>query len=212
VQGPEDLRMSPSGNYISRGMNAAAPSKRKGDLPEYLKRCLSFEEVLNLQAGADEANSRFIVWKFGRSTHYTFGSVNGILSNYRSNSGVIADELLVLDHGTFETTRPFSDGGDSGSLVFDSEGYVCAMLWGGKDCSDTHYVTPFEYVLEDIRQVCNAKEVKLVIRKEDETDIVFGPPERKSKFGTELDVTSLIENVELADMLGAESESEEETS
>lgn len=42
------------------------------------------------------------------------------------------------------------------------------------------YVTPMEYVLEGIRRVCNAKEVKLVVRKEDETDIVFGPPKRRN--------------------------------
>lgn len=37
-----------------------------------------------------------------------------------------------------------------------------------------------EYVLEDIRQDRNAKDVRLVIRKEDETDVVFGLPEQKS--------------------------------
>ena len=112
-----------------------------------------------------------------------------------------------MDHDLLETSRTFSAPGDSGSLVWDSDGYVCAMLWGGKAGSNIHYVTPFEYVLEDIRQVCNAKEVKLVVRKEDETDVVFGRPERK-KGSLKLGVDKLAAGFEMTDMLGAESESE----
>jgi hypothetical protein len=178
-----------------------AAGQTKIDLPRYLKRRLDYDEVQNLQDCAEEEDRKYMVWKFGRSTHYTFGDLGGILSNYMSESGFVSDEQLVIDYDIFETSRTFSDDGDSGSLVWDSDGYVCAMLWGGKAGSDVHYVTPFEYVLEDIRQVCNAKEVKLVVRKEDETDVVFGPPERK-KGSLKLGVDNLAAGFEVADMLG----------
>lgn len=76
------------------------------------------------------------------------------------------------------------------------------------------YVTPIEHVLEDIRRVCGAKEVTLVVRKEDETDVVFGPPERQSG-GFRLEQESsagagplVYNDDELGEILGAESESD----
>ena len=79
---------------------------------------------------AEEEDRKYMVWKFGRSTHYTFGDLSGILSNYMSESGFVSDEQLVIDHDLLETSHTFSALGDTGSLVPDSEGYVCAMLWG----------------------------------------------------------------------------------
>jgi hypothetical protein len=43
-------------------------------------------------------------------------------------------------------------------------------MGGCKEEAFVTYVTPIEYVLEDIRRVCNAKEVKLAVRKYVETD------------------------------------------
>jgi hypothetical protein len=155
---------------------AAGQDKMRVDLPEYLKRGVSLEETLNLQHSAEEVGKKYVVWKFGRTTHYTFGALSGILSDYRSDDGFITDELMVLDIKVYRWTT-FSDRGDSGSFVWDSDGYVSGMLWGGKEGSSQHYITPIQYLLEDIRQVCNAKEVKLLVRQEDETDAMSGPLE-----------------------------------
>lgn len=64
----------------------------------------------------------------------------------------------------------FSEEGDAGSLVFDSDGDACGLLWGSTPESPFTYITPIEYVLEDIREKCNAKEVKFVVRDEDRKD------------------------------------------
>jgi hypothetical protein len=186
-------------------MKAAGQSKKRRDLPEYLKRGLALEETLNLQASSEEEDKKYVVRKFGRTTHYTFGIISGILSDYMSDSGVLSDELLVLDFNAFRS-RTFSDNGDSGSFVWDSDGYVSGMLWGGKKGTSQHYITPVQYLLEDIQQVCNAKEVRLVVRKEDETDAVFGPPERRSYVSPAMEMDSSIGDVAMADALEAESD------
>jgi hypothetical protein len=46
----------------------------------------------------------------------------------------------------------------------DTEGYVCGLLCGGKDKTPATYITPIEYVLEDIRTVCGACDVRLVVK------------------------------------------------
>ena len=60
------------------------------------------------------------------------------------------DEWIIADAGG----EHFSEGGDSGSFVWDTDGYVVGQLQGGPP-------TPIEVVLEDIRQACGAKKVEL---------------------------------------------------
>jgi hypothetical protein len=82
--------------------------------------------------------------------------------------------------------------GDSGSLIWDINGYVAALVWGGPNTNVT-YATPIGDVLDDIREACGAKEVKLIVKSEDETDVVFGPPERQPiamKASTETEATT----------------------
>lgn len=164
--------------YFTRAMKRVGVERYRTDMPNHLRRGLTFEEHLNNGARAEESNNHHVVWKFGRTSHFTFGLSSYIESDYCSDSGVVSDELVVVDcPGTID--NPFSKSGDSGSLIWDSDGYVCGMLWGGIKNSIISFVTPIEYILEDIRQVCGAKEVKLLVRKEDETDVVFSPPERQ---------------------------------
>jgi hypothetical protein len=169
--------------YVSTAMRAAGVNNLVGDMPKFLKRGITFEEMLKKIAIAEEDDHRYVVWKSGRTTHFTFGILSGIESDYRSFYGVVSDELLVKDYNKQGTYYSFSRGGDSGSFVWDSEGYVAGMLWGGKYQNFVTYVTPIEYVLEDIRLVCNAKEVRLVVRKKDETDVVFGLSGGRSNTG-----------------------------
>jgi hypothetical protein len=163
---------------------------------------------------AEEEDNRCAVWKFGRTSHYTFGIFSHIKSDYLSTDGIISDELAVVHHNKMGIEGWFSDDGDSGSLVWGSDGFVSGLLWAGKREEWFTYVTPMEYVLDDIRQVCNAKDVGLLIRKEDGTDIVFGPPERKSgtfSAGAEQESgtvsgPALFGDDDMAEILGAESD------
>ena len=78
----------------------------------------------------------------------------------------MSDELAVKDKD-FSGNDVFSKGGDSGSFVWDSDGYVVGMLWGGKEQTFVTYVTPMETILDDIKKACKASDVRLVVRAED---------------------------------------------
>jgi hypothetical protein len=145
-------------SYFRQATRASGTSQSQLDMPEYLKRGLAFKEVLHKKETADEHDNKYVVWKFGRTTHFTFGIVSDILTDYHAANGVISDELMVKDP---EQILAFTKDGDSGSLVWDADGYVSALAWGGKVGSFVTYVTPIEYVLEDIQRACNAKDVRL---------------------------------------------------
>jgi S1-C subfamily serine protease len=146
-------------------------------LPRYLKRSLLYAEICQKLEQAEADDKKFVVWKCGRTTHLTFGVASGILSMYRSPNGVISDELMVKDKH-LNGSDPFSKRGDSGSFIWDSQGYVVGMLWGGKEQSFVTYVTPMEAILEDIQHVCGAREAKLVVRPQEEKEAVFAAPEK----------------------------------
>jgi uncharacterized protein involved in tolerance to divalent cations len=145
-------------------------------LPGYLKRGLTIEEIRHIQASADEKDKKYVVWKCGRTSHFTFGCANSIDSLYAWDNGKsVTQEWVVIDK---DRRSAFSDYGDSGSFVWGSDGYVAGMLWGGVEERFYTLVTPIEVILEDIKAVCGAREVKLIVRPEEETDKVFEPPER----------------------------------
>ena len=54
----------------------------------------------------------------------------------------VTDEWMVLN----SRLHVFSDGGDSGSFVYDSRGYVASILWEGDARELVSYVTTIEGV------------------------------------------------------------------
>ena len=194
-------------------MKAAKDDRKLFQMPKHLKRHLTLDETLNKLDAAEQEDKRFVVWKFGRTSHFTFGIVSHIHSNYLSTAGIVTDELAIVPSHQMKSDSDFSTSGDSGSLVWDSDGYVIGLLWGGPVNSVTTFITPLEHVLEDIGRVCGAKDVRLVVRKEDETDVVFSPVEphsgcfgrleRESGAGAGPSVDS---DIEMGVMLGAESD------
>ncbi|PSS23217.1 hypothetical protein M430DRAFT_33768 [Amorphotheca resinae ATCC 22711] len=93
-------------------------------------RCRNYGRKLGIET-TDENNH--VVWKFGRTSHYTYVIASTILSKYRSNSSVISDEWMVInDNGRYRENVAFSTvgtWGDSGSFVWDSDGYVSGLLY-----------------------------------------------------------------------------------
>jgi len=54
------------------------------------------------------------------------------------------------------TSQPFSNKGDSGSIVFDLKGRIGGMITAGAgltDRTDTTYVTPMVWLLHDFKEV-----------------------------------------------------------
>lgn len=133
--------------------------------PKYLRRGLSFQELKH----KIDKGGKFVVWKYGRTSQYTYGVAADIMSDYRLPNSLISAQLLIID----ALDNSFSATGDSGSRVWDFQGHVCGLLYSGQGYNCATYVTPIEFVLEDIQKQCNAKEVKLVVRPEESGE----PPE-----------------------------------
>jgi hypothetical protein len=62
---------------------------------------------------------------------------------------VMSKEVAVLPHTS--KPGPFSDQGDSGSVVIDSRGRVCGIVTGGDgatDVSDCTFVTSLNFLIK----------------------------------------------------------------
>jgi hypothetical protein len=93
-----------------------------------------------------------IVCKRGRSTGVTWGTANEILSvTGRCPAVVVSKELCV----TSSISKPFSDKGDSGSVLFDLKGRIVGIMSSGiglTESSDTTYATSMDWLLSDINE------------------------------------------------------------
>ncbi len=131
------------------------------DLPLYVDESVSFANVLRKQAEACDKDKEYIVWKCGRTSHFTYGLTSEIKTDYLWKDGVtVSDEWMIKDPLSREVA--FSANGDSGSFVFDNDGKVSGLLWGGLYDTFVTFVTPIETVFEDIKAQTGAKEVKIV--------------------------------------------------
>jgi hypothetical protein len=158
-----------SNSYHDLGLDVSG--KPSGDIPRYIRQSLTYKEVGDQIELAHEKSRKYVVWKYGRTPHITYGFLSYIKSSHRNGNGLVTEEQVVVDCRKYGSRDSFSEEGSSGSLVFDSDGDACAILWGATPESPFAYVTPIEYVLEDIREKCNAKEVTLVVRDEDRADV-----------------------------------------
>lgn len=150
-------------------------ARKKDFLPCHLRRALTLKELLNQKKKTDENGKKIYSLEVRKmfSLHVRRTVPHRI--EFRTETGVITDELAILNQAMTGPEATFSVDGDSGSLIWDVNGYVAAMLWSGPNTNIT-YATPIEDVLDDIRETCGHKEVKLIVRTEDETDVVFGSP------------------------------------
>jgi hypothetical protein len=98
-----------------------------------------------------------IVYKVGRTTDLKAGRVTAIEMD---NVAVRYSQGLVHFDGQIEVEGqgldPFSQGGDSGSLVFDGNGLGCALLFAGGDQGGSNgmgftYVSPLQNVLDSLQ-------------------------------------------------------------
>ena len=123
---------------------------------------VSHQEVVNQanQIHDDKHNPCLRVVKNGRATGTTTGFANGLRSVQRKyknyNTGPQDSyEYAVIPDNMF-LSRPFSDSGDSGSIVLTREGKILGMLTGGAgppESTDVSFVTPFWRLLELIKRI-----------------------------------------------------------
>ncbi|PMD42944.1 hypothetical protein L207DRAFT_563751 [Hyaloscypha variabilis F] len=95
------------------------------------------------------------VLKYGRTTHWTVGISNEVLSDCQRENGIISKEWCVIDDNLHRGGR-FSDRGDSGAMVFDYHGHLAGMIHGGgvpkASGKQMTYVTPIEWVFQNIER------------------------------------------------------------
>ncbi|KAF8992681.1 hypothetical protein BDQ17DRAFT_1253699 [Cyathus striatus] len=117
------------------------------------------EDELTRPKNRDKAGQPYIkLIKNGRRTKTTVGYGNGIKSFVREYL-LDGTERTSLEFAIFgrEKYSAFSDRGDSGSVIVDSEGRAAALLIGGCSYEETSfpaditYATPFEWILERIK-------------------------------------------------------------
>ncbi|KAF4841625.1 hypothetical protein CGCSCA4_v009352 [Colletotrichum siamense] len=134
--------------------------------------------VANIQEPGSEDPTREGAICFGKVGHgsgLTFGLANQALSILRrpiastKDGGDLGEEddsihlsLAVLGksevHGVRPFTRSFGTAGDSGACAWDLDGRVAGMVTAGSTwdledrCTNVTYVTPMEWILEDMRE------------------------------------------------------------
>ncbi|KAI5860563.1 hypothetical protein GGS23DRAFT_228973 [Durotheca rogersii] len=101
-----------------------------------------------------------LVVKHGHFSGFTTGISNQVKSVVRwpyRDLTFESEEWCVLGSGLTFSQTAFSSRGDSESCMFDLQGRIGGMLVGGSQsqgggCYDVTYVTPMEWLLEDIRR------------------------------------------------------------
>ncbi|KAH8831698.1 hypothetical protein DL96DRAFT_844183 [Flagelloscypha sp. PMI_526] len=103
-----------------------------------------------------------MVVKSGNATGTTIGRANGVFSIVRQyfaldmNAYQTSMEWPIFGYG--DKSTPFSEPGDSGSVIADIKGRIGGMLTGGtgnEQGMDITYATPFWWLLQRIRQPAN---------------------------------------------------------
>jgi|GEM_PF-547577 len=113
--------------------------------------------------GSNQAIVGEQVTKVGRTTGKTTGTVIDINYITSSTTGTQFTHQVLI-HPTSADTK-FSDGGDSGSAIFNSDDEVVALLWGGG--GDGTPSKPYRTVGNNIDDVLNAMGITINVYSDD---------------------------------------------
>jgi hypothetical protein len=104
--------------------------------------------------GATRPARDLVVVKHGRTTGLTKGVITDVDADIRvdyEEAGVALFINTIVIRGLPPTT-PFSAGGDSGSLILDSQGRrACGLLFAGSRSADVTFANPIQSVLRRLR-------------------------------------------------------------
>jgi hypothetical protein len=130
---------------------------------QQITNIVALDEVLKSEVIDTNGFRSFRVVKHGRTTGWTAGVVNELTSELQRAPGEISRELCVIN---MPSDREFTKGGDSGALVIDYHGRIVGLVHGGGSPvgsgSNFHYVTPIEWLMEDIISVLQAQGIDFV--------------------------------------------------
>lgn len=147
-------------NVLRRMMYPNPKTRHNFNMPRdrllKLRGTIKDDEMRRPTTYDENDNPCIMVLKRGRTTGLTVGRANNIFSYTRiyfdrTYTGV-SKEWAVMPFN--KNSGPFSDKGDSGSVVVDAMGRIGGLLTGGSgitDRTDVTYVTPITFVLKTIR-------------------------------------------------------------
>jgi hypothetical protein len=104
-------------------------------------------------AGRTTPARNLTVLKHGRTTGLTRGVITDVDADIRVDYPGFGAALFintVMIRGLPPTT-PFSEGGDSGSLIVDAAHRACALLFAGASATDVTFANPLAAVLRRLR-------------------------------------------------------------
>lgn len=111
----------------------------------------------------------FLGWKVGNRTKITAGAYN----QYKVTTGLSGMDKYMKyqsDEHVFigapaRTETPFSNPGDSGSVVYDKDGKVVGLLFRGQIPNQASagytFVTPISDVFDDIKLMTGVEDVRV---------------------------------------------------
>ncbi|KAJ5893857.1 hypothetical protein N7495_005548 [Penicillium taxi] len=126
-----------------------------------------FLELTVTPKGSLEATEGKTVFKTGRSTglsQATWGTLCQVSFSREQDPSVPGGSKFkaTWEHCiTSPSNKPFSELGDSGSLVWLGRGRVVGILHSGGERVNTSYITPIEDIFEDIKRISGACEVRM---------------------------------------------------
>ena len=135
----------------------AALEKGKAYDPRLLRSLVNGADRKLKGLGPEFLDEGAVVYKVGRTTGPTKGRVtafdlDNVVVNYELGNLRFDGQIEIEGAGT----RPFSDGGDSGSLIVDSGMKAVALLFAGSDTGGRNgagltFANPIHRVLNDLK-------------------------------------------------------------
>ena len=114
--------------------------------------CLTREQLAKPDNFDANNEPCIVVMKNGNSSDLTVGRYAGLEAYTCNELGVESIELAIYNYD--KESGPFSEKGDSGSLVFDGKGRMVGVLHSGLakgGSSHVTYATPAWWVIEQLR-------------------------------------------------------------
>ena len=103
--------------------------------------------------------------KVGRSSGYSKGEYSKLkqvrIARVRDSDGTVRTAITTEHSVSCSPTSTFCVSGDSGSFIFDDDGGVVGLLYGGSERNDVAYFTHILDVFEDVKAITGAADVRI---------------------------------------------------
>lgn len=103
--------------------------------------------------------------KVGRSSGYSKGEYSKLkqvrIARVRDSDGTVRTAVTLEHSVSSSPISTFCVSGDSGSFIFDDDGGVVGLLYGGSERNDVAYFTHIHDFFEDVKAITGAVDVRI---------------------------------------------------